>query len=138
MKKPVTEFEMQAKRVNTPLDRRYAERAPIRLRVSFTSEEGPHLAKGEGAVMDLSKTGCKALGHCPVPKGTSVTLFLYFQDGQPPMCLTGTRISWVSGHSFAAKFPELTQEERKRVQELIWKHATRSQAKQDRTAFRFA
>jgi hypothetical protein len=52
------------------------------------------------------------------------------------MCLTETTISWVRGVSFAAKFPNLTAEERKRLQELIWKHATISLSSHERAGFR--
>ncbi len=138
MKKVLTEYELHAKRAATPLDRRDAERVPIRLKTSYTSEEAPHFLRGEGTVADLSKTGCMITGSSKLSKGSCVTLFLYLEDGQKPMCLTGCKISWVSGESFAAEFPALHDEERKRVQELIWKHATLTASGQQRTAFRLA
>jgi hypothetical protein len=44
------------------LDRRYAERAPIRYRINYSGEEGTRIVTGEGTLKDLSKTGCKILG----------------------------------------------------------------------------
>jgi len=124
------------KNAYAPLDRRYAERAPMLARVLYASESGPRLVKAEGSLADLSKSGCKILGTTPPDEGSSITLFLYFADGCPPMCLTEATISWVSGLAFAAKFPQLTPDERKRLQELIWKHATFSWSTHQRAGFR--
>ena len=119
-----------------PLDRRYAERVPLHVRVMYTSETGHQFIKGEGALINLSKTGCKVSGLIPPAVGSRITLFLYLQDGEPPLCLTGTGISWVRGTTFAVRFPKLTAEDRKRVQETIWKHATLTKPVQPRAAFR--
>ena len=119
-----------------PLDRRYAERAPLHVRVLYASESGQRLIKAEGSLTDLSKSGCKILGVMPPDEGTTITLFLYLSDGRPPMCLTEATISWVRGQSFAAKFPRLTPDERKRLQELIWKHATVSTSRHHHAGFR--
>ncbi len=121
-----------------PLDRRYAERVPMQLRVLYTSETGVRFVKDEGVVINLSKTGCKVSGLTPPTNGSRVTLFLYLPDGHPPLCFTGTAITWVRGTTFAARFPQLTAEERKRVQEMIWKHATLPTSTQRRAAFRIA
>ncbi len=122
----------------TALDRRYAERVPVHMKVMYSCETGPRLMKAEGSLINLCKTGCKILVSTPPPAGTRITLFLYIPDGMPPLCLTGTSVTWVAGTTFAARFPKLTDEERKRVQMMIWKHATLTKAKQPRTAFRFA
>src|SRR5689334_22235834 len=119
-----------------PLDRRYAERVPLHCRVSFTTEDGPSHVRGEGTLKDLSKTGCKITADSLPPVGCSVTLFIYIDDGNPPMCLTGATVSWVAGQLFAAKFPKLSSEERKRLQEMVWKNARLIPTKHERTAFR--
>ena len=118
------------------LDRRYAERVPIGYRVSYSGTEGARIVTGAGALKDLSKTGCKILGTTTSSLGSSLTLHLYLEDGQAPLCLTGATISWIERASFSVRFPKLSAEERKRIQEVIWKHVRLSSLDNRRTAFR--
>jgi c-di-GMP-binding flagellar brake protein YcgR len=118
------------------LDRRYAERAPIQYRVSYSGEEGARIVKGEGTLKDLSKTGCKILSAATSSLGSSLTLLLYLEDGQAPMRLTDVIVSWITRDSFAVRFPKLSAEERKRLQDVIWKNASLSSLNNRRTAFR--
>ena len=118
------------------LDRRYAERAPIRYRIKYSGEEGARIVTGEGTLKDLSKTGCKILGATTSSLGGSLTLHLYLEDGQAPMCLTSVTVSWIASDSFAVTFPKLSAEERKRLQDLIWKNVSLSSLGDQRTAFR--
>jgi c-di-GMP-binding flagellar brake protein YcgR len=118
------------------LDRRYAERVPIRYRINYSGEEGARIVTGEGTLKDLSKTGCKILGATTSSLGSSLTLHLYLEDGQAPMCLTNVTVSWIASNSFAVKFPKLSAEERKRLQNLVWKNASVSSLDDQRTAFR--
>lgn len=136
MKSRIFNLGIDLKGAYAPLDRRYAERAVLQARVLYASENGSRLLKAEGALSDLSKSGCKIEGTVSPPEGSHVTLFLYLADGRPPLCLTEATISWVRGSAFAVKFPDLTPEERKRIQELIWKHVTLSLSDQRRAGFR--
>lgn len=122
----------------SPLDRRYAERAPLQMKIMYTSETGHKPLKADGFLINLSGTGCKVLANTLPQAGTSITLFLYVPDGGLPLCLTGTTVAWVAGYTFAARFPKLTDGERKRLQVMIWKHVTLMRPKQTRAAFRFA
>src|SRR5437868_15440456 len=94
------------------LDRRYAERVPIRYRITYSGEEGARIVKGQGALKDLSKTGCKILGVAASSLGSRLTLHLNLEDGHAPMCLTDVLVSWIDKDSFAVKFPKLSPEER--------------------------
>jgi hypothetical protein len=118
------------------LDRRYADRVPIRYRISYSGEEGARIIKGEGTLKDLSKTGCKIAGAITSSLGTTLTLLLHLEDGQAPMRLANVVVSWMAEDSFAVRFPRLSAEERKRVQEVIWKNASLSTLEDRRTAFR--
>jgi len=118
------------------LDRRYAERVPTPYRVSYSGQEGARIVTGEGTLIDLSKTGCKILGAVPIPLGSRLTLLLDFEDGQAPMGLTDVIVSWIARNSFAVRFPKLSAEERRRLQEVIWKNVSVSSLDDRRTAFR--
>jgi hypothetical protein len=52
------------------------------------------------------------------------------------MRLTDVLVSWIDKDSFAVKFPKLSPEERKRLQEVIWKNISLSALDDRRTAFR--
>jgi c-di-GMP-binding flagellar brake protein YcgR len=118
------------------LDRRYAERVPIRYRINYSGEEGARIVKGEGILKDLSKTGCKILGATTSSLGSRITLLLDLEDGQAPMRLTDVLVSWIDSDSFAVRFPKLSAEERKRLQEVIFKNISVSSLDDQRTAFR--
>jgi hypothetical protein len=44
----------------------------------------------------------------------------------------------MEGNTFGVKFAELTENERQRLQQLVWKFASRTGTSEDRTGFRFA
>jgi hypothetical protein len=129
-------LKINTQKAHSLLDRRYAERVPIGYRISYSGEEGARIVKGEGLLKDLSKTGCKILGATMSPLGSSLTLLLDFQDGQPPMCLTNVIVSWIARDSFAVKFPKLSPEERNRLQNVILKNISLSALDDKRAAFR--
>ena len=118
------------------LDQRYAKRVPMWCRISYSSQVSGRAVTGEAILKDLSQTGCKILGPAPSPRGSRVTLLLDLKDGQAPMHITDVLVSWVARDSFAVKFPKLLPEERKRLQEVVWKNLSLSSLDDRRTAFR--
>jgi hypothetical protein len=129
-------FKVNNQKAHSLLDRRYAERVPIRYRITYYGEEGARVVTGEGALKDLSKTGCKILGVITSSLGSHLTLLLDLEDGQAPLRLTDVLISWIAKDSFAVKFPKLSQEERKRLQDVILKNISLSSINDQRAAFR--
>ena len=129
-------LKVNTQKSHSLLDRRYAERVPIRYRITYSGEEGARIVRGEGALKDLSKTGCKILGVAESSLGSYITLHLDLEDGQAPMRLTDVLVSWIAKDSFAVKFPKLSQEERKRLQGVIFKNISLSSLDDRRTAFR--
>ena len=129
-------LKVHNQKTHSLLDRRYAERVPIRYRITYSGEEGARIVTGEGALKDLSKTGCKILGAATSSMGSHLTLLLDLGDGQAPMRLTDVLVSWTAGDSFAVRFPKLSQEERKRLQDVIFKNISVSSLDDRRTAFR--
>jgi len=127
---------LHATSAHAPLDRRYAERVPINYRVTYAGTEGARVVKIEGSLRDLSQTGCKILGTVLPAEGARLTVTLHLEDGQAPLRVTDATVSWIKGSVFALRFPKLTEEERKRIQAVIWKHVTLSPSKNHRAAFR--
>ena len=131
-----TALKINNQKAHLLLDRRYAERVPIQYRITYSGEEGARIVTGEGALKDLSKTGCKILSAATISLGSRLTLLLYLEDGQAPMRLIDALVSWISRDSFAVRFPKLSPEERKRLQEVIFKNISLSSLDDRRTAFR--
>jgi c-di-GMP-binding flagellar brake protein YcgR len=129
-------LKVNTQKAHSLLDRRYAERVPIEYRISYSGEEGARIVKGEGRLKDLSKTGCKILGANTSSLGSSLSLLLDFEDGKAPMRLTDATVSWLGKDSFAVRFPKLSADERRRLQEIIWKNISVSSLGDQRTAFR--
>jgi c-di-GMP-binding flagellar brake protein YcgR len=129
-------FKNNDLKAHSLLDRRYAERVPIRCRVSYSGEEGARIVTGEGTLKDLSKTGCKILGTAMSSLGSSLTLLLDLKDGQAPMRVTDATVSWLGKNSFAVRFPKLSPEERKRLLEVVRKNVSLASLDDRRTAFR--
>jgi c-di-GMP-binding flagellar brake protein YcgR len=129
-------FKLSDQKPHSLLDRRYAERVPIRYRAAYSGTEGARIVRGEGVLKNLSKTGCKILGAATISLGSRLTLLLYLEDAQAPMRLNDTLVSWIDKDSFSVKFPKLSPEERKRLQELIFKNISLSAVDHRRTGFR--
>ena len=129
-------LKINNQKAHSLLDRRYAERVPMRYRVTYSGEEGARIVRGEGALKDLSKTGCKILGATTSSLGSRLTLFLNLEDGHAPLCLTDVIVSGTAADSFAVRFPKLSAEERKRLQNVIFKKISLSSLDDRRTAFR--
>ena len=129
-------FKVNNQKAHSLLDRRYAERVPIRYRITYSGEEGARVVTGEGALKDLSKTGCKILGVTTSSLDSHLTLLLDLEDGQAPLRLTDVLVSWIAKDSFAVKFPKLSPEERKRLQDVILKNISLSSINDQRAAFR--
>ena len=129
-------FKPNDQKPHSLLDRRYAERVPIRYRVAYSGAEGARIVRGEGILTNLSKTGCKILGTAMISLGSRLTLLIYLEDEQSPVRLNDTLVSWVAKDSFSVRFPKLSAEERKRLQEVIFKNISASSLDDRRTAFR--
>ena len=124
-----------AKNASASLDGREAERVPLYCHVSYASDA--EASRGEGQLLNLSKQGCRIVGPV-LAVGSTATISLDLDDGKAPLDFTDVTVCWSDGYSFGVKFPSMTVEDRKRLQELILKFATLRGASQDHTAFRLA
>jgi len=135
--KPVHfESKINEQKAHSLLDRRYAERVPIRYRVAYSGTEGARIVHEQGVLKNLSKTGCKIVSAAAISLGSRLTLLLYLEDTKAPMRITDTLVSWAAKDSFSVKFPKLSPEERKRLQDVIFKNISLSAVNHRRAAFR--
>lgn len=129
-------LRVKSQKSHSLLDGRYAERVSMWCRIRYSSQVGARVVTGEATLKDLSKTGCKILSAAPCPIGSTLTLFLDLKDGQDPMRLTDAIVSRISRDSFAVRFPKMSAEDRRRLQEVILRHIRLSSLKDRRAAFR--
>jgi len=73
----------------------------------------------EGLLQDLSTDGCKFLSRASLTPGSHITVTLYFNDGQPPMSLSGAIVRWATGRAFGVQFLEMTSHVRQCLQEIV-------------------
>src|SRR5690242_7526793 len=132
-----TRREPSWRKTSRVLDRRDAERVPLRTYVSYVTDERMGLSRGQGWLVDLSKTGCKITGPV-LMLGTSVTIVLYFSDEKDPLCVCGATVTWSDGDSFGVRFPKLNGADRQRLQELVLKFATLRGGSHEHIGFRLA
>ncbi len=122
----------------TDLDRRRTQRVALQASVTYTSEGDQPSSHGEGQLIELSKEGCRIAVKGPIPTGCALKLSINFSDGHPPLSLCGIKVCWREGNTFGVKFAELPEHERQRLQQLIWKFASRKGESDEHTGFRFA
>lgn len=122
------------------LDRRGTHRVALQAGVTYLTEgsEGDQNSSRNGQLVELSKEGCRIVGSHPVAIGSSLTLSITFNDGQPVLRVCGAKVCWIEGNRFGVKFAKLTDNERQRVQNLVWKFASKAGESEDHTGFRFA
>ncbi len=125
------------KNASAILDPREAERMPMHSLVTYASNAEACLCRGEGKLLNLSKKGRRIVGPV-LAVGSTATISLDLDDGKAPLDFADAAVCWSDGYSFGVKFPLMTVEDRKRLQELILKFATLRGASQDHTAFRLA
>jgi len=93
-------FKPNDQKPHSLLDRRYAERVPIRYRVAYSGAEGARIVRGEGILTNLSKTGCKtevepSESECEVgEKGQSCTRKKGFRASQRKRAERINRQNW--------------------------------------------
>ena len=84
------------------LDRRNTHRVALQAGVTYLTEgsEGDQSSSGNGQVIELSKEGCRIVGSYPVAIGSSLTLSIKFNDGQPVLRMCGAKVCWIEGNRF--------------------------------------
>lgn len=120
------------------LDSRNTHRVALEATVTYVAgSEGDQSSHGDGQLIGLSQEGCRIVGSHPVIAGSSLTVSINFSDGHPALCLRGVTVCWIEGNTFGVKFAKLTDHERQRVENLVWKFASKA-AENEGTGFRFA
>jgi hypothetical protein len=99
-------------------ERRTGGRMLAHCHVHYRRTDGRLGVLEEGLLKDMSMTGCHILTKAALQPGERITLVVYFNDGQLPITLPGT-ICWRQHHRVGVRFPDMTAEERTRLEAIV-------------------
>jgi len=106
-------------------DRREAQRTPVQIKVRIaTINSFQHI--GDGAVLDLSESGCKICSALVLPMGSFWDLYLTIPETSDPVLILKVRVVWAVENEYGIEFLLITARERTRLRHFIWKRMDRS------------
>jgi hypothetical protein len=100
-------------------ERRTTGRLLAHCHIHYRRTDGHLGVLEEGLLRDLSLTGCHIITKAALQPGHRLTLVVYFNDGQLPITFPGTTVCWRRQHRFGLRFPEMTSDERTRLEAMI-------------------
>jgi hypothetical protein len=111
----------EARDPDTPVfsERRTGGRMLAHCHVHYRRTDGRLGVLEEGVVKDMSLSGCHIITKAALQPGELITLVVYFTDGQLPITLPGTTVCWRQNHRFGVRFPDMTAEERTRLEAIV-------------------
>ena len=105
---------------STAKDRR-GRRRNLACRLFFFGDDD---FEGEGAVLDVSTTGCRASSSINLEPGKILKLSLFLPDHKWPLRVDQAIVRWVNGQEFGVEFTSIRLAQRERLRALLMK-ATR-------------
>lgn len=97
---------------------RKAPRIRLGCRLFFS---GQNYHEGEGAIIDLSKSGCAAESETAVDIGMILELTIFLPDYDWQLHLDRSIVRWVHGQTFGLEFQDLRPVQRERIRRLVEK-----------------
>lgn len=101
---------------------RSTDRFPVTFPVIF----GGAPFVGEGALRDLSASGCAITCDRTVLAGSYVRLNVLLPDQSPSLAIDLGKIRWVRGHVFGVEFIRLPAIARQQLDQAVWHRFLRS------------
>jgi PilZ domain len=95
-------------------DRRQGARIQTVFRSNLSSAE---VSLGQGTVLDVSTSGCRARAEIPVQVNDSFRMQLFLPTLPWPIQIEQARVKWVNGQEFGCQFITILPEERSRLLE---------------------
>ena len=74
---------------------------------------------GDGAVQELSRSGCRILGNDPVIAGETLSVQIVLPTFEQPLVIEQATVKWVKGLEFGLAFKQLQAREANRVEHLL-------------------
>jgi len=103
---------------------RYSQRVAMNCSVMFAGEN----IVGEGRILDLSLPGCLLESPKKMTVGEYIQLRLFLPDHATPLHVALAAVRWVDGCRLGVEFIRTSQEEQRRLEQLVKKHPILHQA----------
>ena len=102
------------------VDPKHGPQPPVEFRLMYSAKNhSGETLMGDGMVTDLSPTGLGIRGNTSVAPGKELTIFLYLPDGQDPLFVMETRVTWTSGRRFGVEILKMNLRERNRLRYFL-------------------
>jgi len=105
---------------------RHQARSTDRFPVTYPVVFGGAPFVGEGALMDLSTSGCAIACDRTVLSGNYVRLNVLLPDQSPSLTIDLAKIRWVCGRVFGVEFIRLPIRAHQQLDRIIWARFVRS------------
>lgn len=100
-------------------ERRHIPRTPVSFGLMYSGISKNDVLMGDGTVIDLSKGGLGIRGNQSVTVGMELTMFLYLPDGNDPLFVLETNVTWSTGNVFGVEFKKLSLREENRLHSFL-------------------
>ena len=77
--------------------------------------------EGEGTLLDISTSGCRASSPIEVQPGMLLKLSVFLPDYLWPLRVDEAMVRWVNGQEFGVEFTSLRLAQRERLRALVMK-----------------
>ena len=77
--------------------------------------------EGEGAVLDISTSGCRVSSSIEVQSGSILKLSIFLLDHKWPLRVEESIVRWVEGKTFGLEFTSIRLAQRERLRALLMK-----------------
>lgn len=100
---------------NTAADRR-GRRVGLSCRLFFFGDDD---FEGEGALLDISTSGCRASSSIPLQPETVLKISVFLPDQKWPLRVDQVIVRWVNGKEFGLEFTSIRVAQRERLRTLV-------------------
>ena len=109
---------MMLKETTGSIAERRGRRIALSCRLFFFGDDD---FEGEGTVLDISTTGCRASSSVAVPIGRHLKLSLFLSDHKWALRVDAAVVRWINGQEFGVEFTGIRPAQRERLRALVMK-----------------
>jgi PilZ domain-containing protein len=113
-----TQAAIADRRDNTMVKDRRGRRAEMSCRLFFFGNDD---FEGEGTLLDISTSGCRASSPIEVQPGMLLKLSVFLPDYLWPLRVDEAMVRWVNGQEFGVEFTGIRLAQRERLRALVMK-----------------
>ncbi len=100
-------------------EQRRIPRTPVSFGLMYSGISRNDVLIGDGTVINLSEGGLCIRGNQSVKIGMELTMFLYLPDGNDPLFVLETGVTWITGNLFGVEFKKLSLREGNRLRSFL-------------------